>query len=349
MRPPSAVEFESTARAALPPAVYDYYAGGADAEVSRAEAQAAWRSWRFLPRILRDVRQVSTATDVLGTPLSAPVLVAPTALHTLVEPEGEVATARATADAGSLLVLSSRSGREIEAVAAGAGPWWYQVYVLRDRAITCEQVDRAVTAGARALVLTADAPYVYPRAGVTMPLPVVGPAAELVTPGSRPPGREQDPALSLDDIGWLAARSGLPVLVKGVLRADDATACVAAGAAGVIVSNHGGRQLDRSVPTATALATVVAAVAADVPVLVDGGLRDGHDVLTALALGARAVLIGRPVLWALAAGGAAGVRSCLDFYRADLERAMSLAGLPAVSDIGPDLVIPVTPLAGIAR
>jgi 4-hydroxymandelate oxidase len=286
---------------------------------------------------------VSTATELLGTALAAPVIVAPTALHTLAEPEGEVATARGAAAAGSLLVLSSRSGREIAAVAAAAGPWWYQVYVLRDRAITRDQVGRAVLTGAQCLVLTADAPYVFPRAGVQAPLPVNGAVAALSTPGQRPADREQDPALCLDDIGWLSAMSGLPVLVKGVLRADDAAACVSAGAAGVIVSNHGGRQLDRSISTASALAPIVDMIADTVPVLVDGGIRDGRDVLTALALGASAVLIGRPVLWALSTGGAAGVQSCLDFYRADLQRAMSLAGIRDVSDIGADLITPAIP------
>jgi 4-hydroxymandelate oxidase len=319
---------EEAARAILPAAVYDYYRDGIGAQVTRDEAAAAWREWRFVPRLFRDVSRVSTEIELFGARLAAPVLAGPTALHTLAHPDGEAATARGVAAAGSLLVLSARAGRPPAEIPM-AGPWWFQAYVLRDRDITEQQVRAAVAAGAGAIVLTADAPYVHPR-----PVPQAG----ALSPASRPVGREQDPALDAGAIGWLAAISGRPVLVKGVLGARDAMACVDAGAAGVIVSNHGGRQLDRVVATARALGPVVEAVAGRVPVLVDGGIRDGGDVLTALALGARAVLIGRPVLWALATGGADGVRDCLDFYRTDLARTMAQAGLPAISDIDPDVI-----------
>jgi 4-hydroxymandelate oxidase len=328
------------ARKVLPPAVWAYYAAGAGEEITRDEAHTAWRAWRFVPRVLRDVSQVATGARVLGADLAAPVIAAPTALHTLAHPEGEVATARGLAAAGSLMIQSARSGRPLEAVAAQAPAWWYQVYVLRSRAVTADQVRRAVAAGAQALVLTVDAPYVYPRPGRTGPLPVVGEQAALVTPEHRPADHEQDPGVGVGAIGWLAELSGLPVLVKGVLHPRDALACVRAGAAGVIVSNHGGRQLDRSVSTASALGPVVAAVAGRVPVLVDGGIRDGYDVLTALALGARAVLVGRPVLWSLAVGGAPGVAACLRAYRSELARAMSLAGVRTVAEAGPDLLRP---------
>ncbi|MEU8607139.1 alpha-hydroxy acid oxidase, partial [Actinoplanes sp. NPDC048791] len=210
-----------------------------------------------------------------------------------------------------------------------AGPGWFQAYVLRDRDITEQQVRAAVAAGAGAIVLTADAPFVHPRSV---------PQAGALSPATRPVDREQDPALDAGAIGWLAAISGRPVLVKGVLGARDAIACADAGAAGVIVSNHGGRQLDRVVATARALGPVVEAVAGRVPVLVDGGIRDGGDVLTALALGAQAVLIGRPVLWALATGGADGVRDCLDYYRTDLARTMAQAGLSTIRDIDADVI-----------
>ncbi|AGL18978.1 alpha-hydroxy acid oxidase [Actinoplanes sp. N902-109] len=338
MAPPD--DLERRARATLPPDVHAYYAAGAGDEISRHEATAAWRSWRLLPRVLRDVSTVTTGIDLLGAALTAPVAAAPTALHTLAHPDGEIATAEGVAAAGSLLILSARSGHRLETVAAAAGPWWYQVYVQRDRAGTAEQVQRAAAAGARALVLTADAPYVYPRAGVVGALPVVGEQAGEVTPGHRPAAREQDPAATFAAIGWLTALSGLPVLVKGVLHPADAVACADAGAAGVIVSNHGGRQLDRAVPAAHALRPVVEAVAGRVPVLADGGIRDGLDVLTALALGARAVLIGRPVLWSLATGGAAGVTQCFDTYREGLRRAMSLAGVRSPAEVTADLLRP---------
>lgn len=318
------MDLEEQARAVLPPAVFDYYRAGAGEGISRDEAAAAWRAWRFRPRLFRDVSSVSTTTTLFGTAIAAPVLAGPTALHTLAHPEGEVATARGVAAAGSLLVQSSRAGRTVE-----SDRWWFQAYVLRDRSITEAQVRDAADRGATAIVLTADAPYVYRNA-----VPEAGDAA----PDARPVERQQDPALGADAVGWLAGISGLPVLVKGVLRPEDAVAAVEAGAAGVIVSNHGGRQLDRAVASADALVPVVAAVAGRVPVLVDGGIRTGADVLTALALGARAVLLGRPVLWALATGGAEGVRDLLDSCRADLARTMAQAGVPSLADIDESLV-----------
>ncbi|MET0495132.1 MAG: alpha-hydroxy-acid oxidizing protein [Actinoplanes sp.] len=307
---------EEQAREVLPAAVFDYYRDG-----ERDEFRVAWRDWRLVPGLFRDVSRVDTSVDLFGVTLATPVLAGPTALHTLAHPDGERATARGVEAAGSLLVLSARAGLPVEEVAP-AKPWWFQAYVLRDRQVTEDQVRRA--ASASAIVLTADAPYVYPR-----PVPQAGDRS----PAHREPGHRQDPALGLDAIAWLAEISGKPVLVKGVLRPEDAAACVAAGAAGVIVSNHGGRQVDRVVATAHVLGAVAEAVGGQVPVLVDGGIRDGADVLTALALGARAVLVGRPVLWALATGGADGVRDCLDFYRTDLERLMAQTGLAATKDI----------------
>ncbi|MFH9015463.1 alpha-hydroxy acid oxidase [Streptomyces sp. NPDC017943] len=336
----AAPDLAARAKAVLPAAAYDFYAAGSDEEISAHEAAAAWRGRRFLPRVLRDVSSVDTSVELLGTRLTAPVLAGPTAFHRMAHDEGETATAAGVAAAGSLLVLSSRATRHPEEVAAAAGPWWFQVYWLRDAEVTRSQVDRAVAAGARALVLTVDAPYVPPRAtsGLPLPLPEDDPLCRAVGVGTRLPGWEQDPSLGLDAIGRLHRMSGLPVLVKGVLRADDAKACVAAGAAGVIVSNHGGRQLDRAASTADALPAVAAAVGAEVPVLVDGGVRTGTDVLMALALGARAVLLGRPVVWALALGGAAGVTALLDSYRTQLSTAMALAGCARPADIDADLL-----------
>jgi 4-hydroxymandelate oxidase len=319
---------EEAARAILPTPVFTYFQDGFGAQITRNESAPAWREWRFIPRLFRDVSKISTEITLLGSRLPAPVLAGPTALHTLAHPDGEAATARGVAAAGSLLVLSARAGLPLAEIPV-ARPWWFQAYVLRDRAVTERQVRAAVAAGAGAIVLTADAPYVHPR-----PVPQAG----ALAPAARPVGWEQDPALEVGAIGWLAGISGRPVLVKGVLNPRDAAACVDAGAAGVIVSNHGGRQLDRVVATARALGPVVEAVAGRVPVLVDGGIRDGGDVLTALALGATAVLVGRPVLWALATGGADGVRDCLDFFRADLARTMAQAGLPAIADIDRDVV-----------
>lgn len=310
------------ATTAVPEDVRRYWDGGAGDEATLREATAAWTRLRLRPRVLRDVSAVDTSLDLLGSRLATPVLVAPTALHGLAHPDAEAATARGAADAGSLLVLSTRSSRPLEEVPAG--PWWLQTYVVRDRGLTRALVQRAAAAGATALVLTGDTPYLGRRS-------VLGRAP-------LPPEQEQDPSVGLEVIAELAAAAGLPVLVKGVLRGDDALACLAAGAAGIVVSNHGGRQLDRAVSTAEALPEVVDAVAGRAPVLVDGGLRCGLDVLCALALGADAVLLGRPVLWALAADGAAGVRACLAALTADLAHAMGLAGVRSLSELTRDLV-----------
>jgi 4-hydroxymandelate oxidase len=342
-------DLEAAARAVLAPEVFTYYAAGAGDETTLAESAAAWSAFRLRPRTLRDVAHVSTSLDLLGAPLSAPVGVAPMAFHALAHREAERATARGTDAAGGLFVLSTRCSLRIEDVAAVAGPWWFQVYVMRDRSLTAALVRRAAAAGARALVLTGDTPYVGAKRAVgtvRIPLP---PEHYLVNLAEHlPPGvdtraaTEQDPSIDADVIGWLAELSGLPVLVKGVLRGDEAVRCLDAGAAGVVVSNHGGRQLDRAVPSAFALAEVADAVAGRGPVLADGGIRTGLDVLVALALGADAVLLGRPALWALATGGARGVETLVDRVRSELSHALALSGAPDLSSIDRSLVVPAS-------
>lgn len=331
---------EATAAGALPAAVRQYYATGSGDQT--AVTEAAWTRWRLRPRVLRDVAQVDTSLELLGVGLRTPVLVAPTALHGLAHPDGEVATARGTADAGSLLVLSTRASRVLEEVPAG-GPWWFQAYVMRDRGLTLALVQRAAAAGATAVMLTGDTPYLGRRPGAARTAladDALVNLAQHLPDGYDGRSSEQDPAADLRVIGEIAEAAGLPVLVKGVLRGDDALACLDAGAAGVVVSNHGGRQLDRAVPTSYALPEVVEAVAGYGPVLVDGGIRSGADVLTARALGADAVLLGRPVLWALAAGGSAGVQACLQAVTDDLAHVMALAGASSLADVSRDLVVP---------
>jgi 4-hydroxymandelate oxidase len=314
---------EAAARSRLERGVYDYIAGGADAERTVADNLAAWSRLRLRPRVLRDVGEVSTATTLLGSEVPTPLMVAPMAYHRMVHPDGE---------------------------AASAAVRWFQVYVVRDRGWTAELVARAAAAGYRALVLTVDVPLLGRR------LRDLRNDFRLPTglkPANAPPVAEPDrrraadvlaqvgqfdPGLTPDNVGWLAERSGLPVVVKGVLRGDDAVACLDAGAAGVVVSNHGGRQLDTAVATADALPEVVAAVGDRVEVYVDGGVRRGTDVVKALALGARAVLVGRPVLWGLAAGGAAGAERLLSGLAADLRLAMVLCGAVDVGRLTPDLV-----------
>jgi 4-hydroxymandelate oxidase len=333
---------EEEARALLPPGSYDYIAGGAGDETTLADSVAAWDRLRLRPRVLRDVSAVSTETTVLGEPVSMPVLVAPTAFHRMVHPDGEPATARGTAEAGTLMTMSTRSTSSIDAVASAApdAPRWFQVYVVTDRDQTARSVCRAAELGFRALVLTGDTPLLGRRLRdvrnqFELPDEVV--AAFEAT--DLPHTLDQDRGVTVEQIGWLRDLTGLPVLVKGVLRGDDAVACLEAGASGVVVSNHGGRQLDGAVASADALPEVVEAVAGRAEVFVDGGVRRGVDVVRALALGARAVLVGRPVLWALATGGADGVARLLRTLRAELELAMALCGAARVEEITDDLVV----------
>ena len=333
------------ARARLSPEVYHYVATGAGEGVSATEAERAWRSWRFRPRVLREVTHVELATELLGTTYAAPLGVAPTTLHRAAHPDGEVETARGVAGCGVPMVVSSNAGSTFEDVAATGVPWWLQMYVTAERALTEPVVARAVEAGARALVLTADTPVVgTKREGERSVWSTVDPGWLRVnfpgrTGGPDDPTAEKATDLGPQDVAWLAARFGLPVVVKGVLHPDDARRCVEAGAAAVWVSNHGGRQLDRAMSSAHALAEVVDEVGDDAEVYVDGGVRSAPDVLTALALGARAVFLGRPVLWALADGGAGGVRSLLAELTTDLEECVRLSGEASTASIPRDLVV----------
>ena len=330
---PDASELERQARGRLSPEIYDFYAGGAGREVTLRANPQAWEQVQFLPHVLRDVSAVDTSVQLaspLGLRLRTPVAVAPTAFQQLAHPGGEVASAAGAARAGALYVLSTRSSCRIEdvgaAVASAGGSWWFQVYLMRDRDLTAGLVRRAAAAGAHALVLTVDTAVPGRKARTSQHdvitddhfLVNLGPLADLAA-------AEHATDVALADIGWLAEISGLPVVVKGVLRPDDAAACAAAGAAAVIVSNHGGRQLDQSVPSAAALPAVAAALPGRV--YVDGGLRTGGDVLAALALGAQLAFLGRPVLWALACGGAGGVQALLDGVTDDLAHQMTLAGV----------------------
>jgi 4-hydroxymandelate oxidase len=347
-------DLERRASELLAPEIYDYYAGGSGQERTLRANVQAWQRYWLAPRVLRDVSSVDTSVRLPGQPpalVRTPVAVAPTGFQGLAHRDGELATARGAAEAGALMVLSSRSTRRVEDVGAAAasagGAWWFQVYVMRDRDLTARLVGRAVAAGARALVLTADTPVVGHKRrdsgeGVVSEPEFRVNLGPLVDLGQA----EQAADLTFADIGWLARLAGVPVLVKGVLRAEDARACVAAGAAGVIVSNHGGRQLDGAMPAALALPAVAAALATGDDsagtnddavgtggeVFADGGLRTGEDVLTALALGARTVFLGRPVLWALACGGADGVRELLTGLTGDLAHAMALAGARSIAE-----------------
>ncbi len=338
---------EAEARERLDPGAYDYYAAGAGDETSLRANLAAWQRLRLRPRALRDVSEVSTGTTVLGTPVAAPILVPPMALQRLLHPRGELELREAAEAAGTVMAVSTRSSTPIAEVgAASDAPWWFQVYILRDRGLTEELVRRAVDGGASALLLTGDTPILgWKRRPVSLTVPDDWVMPGLSTPDGMPvrdasPGNLQDPSITFAEIGWLAELSELPVVVKGILRGDDARRSVAAGAAGVVVSNHGGRQLDGAVATAEALPEVVEALEGSAEVYVDGGIRRGTDVLRALALGARAVLVGRPVAWGLATGGAAGAHRVLAGLSLELAEALALAGAQGPEDVGPDLVRP---------
>jgi 4-hydroxymandelate oxidase len=361
MEPVNVFDFEAIAREKLSREAYDYYAGGAHDEVSLRGNRAAYERLSIAYRVLVDVSRRDMATSVLGQPLAMPFLVAPTAFHRLATPEGEVATARAAGAAGTAMILSTLSTSTIESVVAAAtGPVWFQLYIYRDRAATAGLVRRAEAAGCRALVLTVDAPLLGRRERDVrnrFRLPPGLAVANLLPEGygDMPPAAEDsglaayvasflDQALSWKDVAWLRSITSLPLLVKGIVRPDDALRAAEAGVAGIVVSNHGGRQLDTSPATLEVLPEIVDALDAHghrIEVLMDGGVRRGTDVLKALALGARAVLIGRPVLWGLAAEGEAGVIAVLRLLRDELDLAMALAGAPTVADITRDLVRPV--------
>lgn len=351
---PVLAEHLTTARSVLSSAVFDYYDSGAGDELTRHEASAAWGGYRLRPWPLRDVGVVDTSVELLGHRFASPIAVAPSAFHQLASAGAERASGAGAADAGSLFVLSTRSSVPVPEfgaeMARRSAPWWFQVYVMRHREVTLRIVESAVAAGATALVLTGDTPEVGRKnrvSGVRIAMPddeyLINirphlPASLAADATAARAAAAQDPTITLETIDWLARESGLPVFVKGVLRGDAAQECVDAGAAGIIVSNHAGRQLDRAVPSAVALPEVAAAVGHRVPVLVDGGITSGLDVLVALALGARAVMVGRPVLWALAAGGDSGVTASLQALTDDLRHCLALAGVPRADAVPADLV-----------
>jgi 4-hydroxymandelate oxidase len=339
---------ESAARDALPESVHRYYRQGSADEFSAGEAVAAWRAFRFRPHVLTDVSDVDLSTTVLGTRLPAPIAIAPTSLQRHAHPDGEIEMGRGAAAAETLMAVSSNAGQPFADIATASGPWWVQAYVLQDRGLTRSMLDRAVAAGACAVVLTADTPVVGAKREHGTSVWGVTPDIFLHAnePQSGVPHRALDKATDLrpEIIGWLTEHTGLPVVVKGVLRADDAERAVEHGAAAVWVSNHGGRQLDRSVSTAFALGAVVDAVGDSAEVYVDGGIRDGRDILVALALGARCAFIGRLPLWALAVRGSSGVADLFGVLAEELREAMTIAGQPSALSVDRDLV--VIPFAG---
>lgn len=351
-------DVERLGRARLDHDAADYIAGGADDEITLAANRVALERLELLPRCLVDVSTRDPRAAVLGRTLPFPLLVAPTGFQGLAHPDGEAATARAAARFGTVMVVSTFSTVSLEAVrdAAPAGPRWFQLYVHRDRGLTRSLLERAAAASYEALVLTVDVPVLGRRErdlrnGFSLPpslrvanfdlrasdpLHRAGPTSGLAEfhRGLR------ESAFTWRDLEWLASLTSMPLILKGVLRRDDALRAIDHGARAIIVSNHGGRQLDGAIASVRALPAIADAVAERIELLMDGGIRRGTDVIKALALGARAVLIGRPVLWGLAWRGEEGVVRVFELLRDELDSAMALAGAPTLAAISPDLVAP---------
>ena len=343
-------DYARVARAKLPKDALDYYEGGALDEITLRENTAGWERLKLYYRVLAGVGARQMETTVLGRKISMPIAVAPTAFHKLACEAGEIAAARAAKAAGTLFVLSSLSNTAMEKVFAEAGsPKWFQLYIYKDRAITKELVQRAEEAGAEAIVLTVDAPGLGTRErdmrnNFRLPdglsVENLAPLGKGDMPNVEGSGlaayvRENFKSdLGFDDLDWLCGCTRLPVVVKGVCRGDDARRSVDHGAKAVVVSNHGGRQLDTAPETCEALPYVVEAVGDRCEVYVDGGIRRGSDVLKAIALGARAVLVGRPILWGLTVNGEQGAAHVLEILRRELDEAMLLCGCTTIPDIG---------------
>lgn len=361
LKPLNVHEYEKLALEYLSQMAVDYYNSGAWDELTLQDSLAAFKRFKIRPRMLVDVSDRDLTTEVLGERLQMPMLIAPMAFQCLAHPDGEFATARAAALAGVGMILSTLATKSIEDVASSYHPetpaasQWFQLYVHRDRGLTRALVERAYAAGYKALCLTVDAPLLGRRERDRrneFALPPGLFAANLVTlSGLDIPHKEGesglftyfaqqlDPKLTWRDLEWLQSLCPLPLAVKGILRGDDAVRAVEYGAKAIVVSNHGGRQLDGAITSIDALAEIVEAVDGRAEVIVDGGIRRGVDILKALALGAKAVLLGRPVLWGLAVGGEAGVTHVIEILRDELDLAMALSGCAKLQDIDSSLVV----------
>jgi isopentenyl diphosphate isomerase/L-lactate dehydrogenase-like FMN-dependent dehydrogenase len=309
-QPINLFEFEQFAKERLPKEEYDYIAGGATDEISVDRNHRAFASWALRPRVLRDVSALDLSTTVLGTKVSLPVLIAPCGGHKRAHPDGELATYRATAACGSIMAVSANSNTSFEELAKAArGHLWVQMYPFRDKEMTQEWLDRAKEAGYEAIIVTLDSQW--------------------------PPKR---------DLAWIKSATELPVIAKGVLTGEDVELCAEVGADGVIVSNHGGRHLDNTLATIEVLAEAVAAGKGKLEIYLDGGVRRGADVVKAIALGAKAVFIGRPLFWGLAIDGERGVIRVFEILREEIEITMAKCGRPTVASIDASTVVKAPPL-----
>lgn len=350
-------DYEENAKGTLDRNALDYYSSGANEQVTLAENRLAFTRYRIMPRILVDVRNIDMETTILGQRVSMPICVSPTAMQRMAHPQGELATATASSAAKTCMILSSWSSTSLEDVATanGEGLRWFQLYVYKDRQVVAQLVQRAEAAGYKAIALTVDAPLLGRRLADVrnkFKLPPHLTLANFAQSSDKATSVKSssdsglaayvasqiDQSLDWDSFKWLKSITKLPIVVKGVLTAEDAVKSIEMGAAAIMVSNHGARQLDTSPATIEVLPEIVAAVAGRVEVYLDGGVTLGTDALKALALGARAVFVGRPVLWGLAYDGAAGVSSVLNILREELRMAMALSGVVSLQDLHPHMI-----------
>jgi 4-hydroxymandelate oxidase len=348
-------DYEAAARETLPRTAYDYYRSGANDEITLHENHSAYERIKLRPRVLRDISKRDLTTTILGQTVSMPIVVAPTAFHAMASPEGEVATARAAGKADCIMILSTLATKSIEEVMPEAtGPVWFQLYVYKDREATLSLVERAVSSGCSAITLTVDA-QIWGRRERDIKnrfrLPE-GLSIQNLMPAGRGQFPEEqadsglaayvswqfDQTLCWKDVEWLCSKAKVPVLLKGVLHPEDARLAIDHGAAGVIVSNHGARQLDTVPATIEVLPEIVEAVDGKIEVLIDGGIRRGTDIVKAIALGAKAVGVGRPIIWGLAVNGEQGAARILLILRKDFELAMRLCGCTTIDEIQKALV-----------
>ena len=341
-------DYERAARERLEGPVYDYIAGGALDETTLTENRAAYDRWRFRPRALTGVEHRDLTVDILGDRLKMPIGISPSAFHKLAHPDGELATAGAAGAFGALMCVSTMATATLEEIAAAAsGPLWFQTYIFKDRGLTRDLASRARAAGYRALVLTVDTPVLGRRErdfrnkfelppgigmrNLDLPAPVPG---KYESPMVRFVNEQIDPSLTWRDVEGFIKSAQMPVLLKGILHPDDVAPAARAGASGIIVSNHGGRQLDGAIATLDALPGIVSAAhGSPLDIVVDGGIRRGADAVKALALGARMVMVGRSVLWGLAVDGKDGVQAVLEILHRELDTALALIGCPRAVDL----------------
>jgi 4-hydroxymandelate oxidase len=346
LKPINLFDFEVMAKDRLPKEEYDYIAGGATDEISVDRNRRAYESWALRPRVLRNVSTLDLSTTVLGTKVSLPVLIAPCGGHKKAHPDGELATYRAAAACGTILAVSANSSTPFEELAkAASGHLWVQLYPFRDREMTKDWLARAKEAAYEAICVTLDSQWPPKRErnirnnyrrvrGVNYP--------KASTDAPRPAGRAgegSDPAATWKDLEWIKSATDLPVVAKGIMTGEDAELCAEVGADAIIVSNHGGRHLDNTLATIEVLSEAVAAVKGKMEVLLDGGIRRGADVVKAIALGARAVFIGRPLFWGLAVGGEQGVTRVLNILREEIEITMAKCGRPNIASIDSTVVV----------